>query len=81
MPPPRYSPGRSPRLPHLLSREDRKVSAPVIGSKEVALEIDESQLSRTDEVENIPESVDEGEERLSFHPHTEGLGYVQEVTV
>lgn len=68
MPSPRYSPGRSPRLPHLLSREDRKVSAPVIGLKEHELEDDERHLSRTEEVENIPEIVEEGhEERLSFH--------------
>lgn len=72
----RYSPGRSPRLPHLLSREDRKVSAPVIGSNEVALTINEHRLSRTEEVENIPEIVEEvGEERLSFQlATTEGLG-------
>ena len=71
MPSPKFSPGRSPRLPHLISREDRKVSAPVFGSKERALIVDENHLERTDEVENIPEVVEEGQDhdhegRLTF---------------
>ena len=54
------------------------MSAPVIGSKEVALEESERHLSRTDEVENIPETMEERRaERLSFHlVSNEGLGYV-----
>ena len=52
------------------------MSAPVIGSNEVALTIDENRLSRTEEVENIPEIVEEvGEERLSFSiSGTESVG-------
>ena len=54
------------------------MSAPVIGSKEEALEESERHLSRTDEVENIPETMEERRaERLSFHlVSNEGLGYV-----
>ena len=78
MPSPKFSPGRSPRLPHLLSREDRKVSAPVIGSRERALVVDENHLERTEDVENIPEVIEEGQghdERLTFHlSSTEHVG-------
>lgn len=44
---------------HILGRGDRKVSAPVIGSLEVTQPVQEQRLSRTEEVENISDTVQE----------------------
>lgn len=64
-------------LPHLLERGDRKVSAPVLGEHEMVAESSqERRLSRTEEIENIPETVLEDEDsNISFtaHPHQHHL--------
>ncbi|KAL3848556.1 hypothetical protein ACJMK2_019407 [Sinanodonta woodiana] len=55
---PLESPGRATRTPHLLTREDRKMSAPSLGS-DVVLPVNGNRLSRSEEVENIPGIVEE----------------------
>lgn len=55
-------------VPHLLERGDRKVSAPVLGAMEAEAS-DTHELARTEEIENIPETVEEDEENVSFSVH------------
>ncbi|XP_053403070.1 FERM, ARHGEF and pleckstrin domain-containing protein 1-like [Mercenaria mercenaria] len=65
------------KFPHLLERGDREVSAPALGELETDQEQrEEHDLPRSDEIENIPELVEEEEEEnVSFtlqphhHPH------------
>jgi hypothetical protein len=59
-------------LPHLLERGDREVSAPVLGylvNDGPETNDMEHELPRSDEIENIPETVDEEEEDICFTAH------------
>jgi hypothetical protein len=67
--PPPY-PGIVHKPPHAIRAEDRKFSAPVLGTKEYQSARDrqiENRLSRCDEMENIPTSVQEEPEMAEFH--------------
>lgn len=57
-----------PRSPNKMSDMGRKYSAPVFGIQGNGLNLEDPHLSRTSEIENIPETVREDEEdpRLSF---------------
>lgn len=59
-----------PKPPHALRAEDRKMSAPVFGTREYQSARDrqhESRLSRCEEIENIPTVVQEEPEMSDFH--------------
>ena len=66
--PPPY-PGIVHKPPHAFCAEDRKFAAPVLGTKEYQSVRDrqnEIRLSRCDEMENIPTSVQEEPEMEEF---------------
>lgn len=77
LPPPYPSaaayPNVTPTKPsHALRAEDRKMSAPVFGTKEYQSARDhqnDSRLSRCDEVTDIPTVVQEEPEISDFHAH------------
>ena len=56
---PHYPPSSPQSHPHSLRQNDRKLSAPVLGTPEMAALEFRNELLRSDEVENIPENVDE----------------------
>lgn len=77
LPPPYPSAAAYPNVtptkpPHALRAEDRKMSAPVFGTKEYQSARDhqnDSRLSRCDEVTDIPTVVQEEPEISDFHAH------------